>query len=262
MTPENEPSRIPEAPRRSFESERGASPTAADRELRSRLTPKLFFGILVAVVGAIFLLDNLELLDDDFLKSWWPTGIVALGLVQLCFGDSAFPRVIGLGLMLLGGLLLLGKLQPEILDPGDLWRFWPVALVLLGGSIAYGALVPKSARISRSADYTNIFALWSGQDRRVGSQTYRGGDLIAIMGGYELDLRDADIPAGEEAVLDTFSLMGGGEIRVPEDWEVSVEVVPFMGGVESKATAPPPDAPRKVLHVRGFAMMGGIEVKN
>ena len=56
-------------------------------------------------------------------------------------------------------------------------------------------------------------------------------------------------------------MMGGFEIRVPETWNVIVELIPFMGGYEDKTRHPAdPSAPR--LRVRGFVMMGGVEIKN
>ena len=58
-----------------------------------------------------------------------------------------------------------------------------------------------------------------------------------------------------------FAVMGGFEIIVPDTWSVRVEVTPFMGGIEDKTQARPgPSAPRLV--VRGFVMMGGVEIKN
>ena len=51
------------------------------------------------------------------------------------------------------------------------------------------------------------------------------------------------------------------EIRVPEDWTVVSRVVPLMGGVDDK-TRPPQSATAHRLVLRGFAIMGGIEIKN
>jgi len=66
---------------------------------------------------------------------------------------------------------------------------------------------------------------------------------------------------GSEVVVDVTAMMGGFEIRVPESWNVVVELIPFMGGYEDKTRHPTdPSAPR--LRVRGFVMMGGVEIKN
>ena len=80
------------------------------------------------------------------------------------------------------------------------------------------------------------------------------------MGGGKLDLRDA-VPADGRVVVNLFAVMGGFEIIVPDTWSLSLEVTPFMGGVEDK-TRPPanPLAPR--LFLRGFVMMSGVEIKN
>jgi len=48
---------------------------------------------------------------------------------------------------------------------------------------------------------------------------------------------------------------------VPEGWRVISELTPFMGGIEDKSrTSTQPTAPCLVL--RGFVMMGGLEVRN
>ena len=55
--------------------------------------------------------------------------------------------------------------------------------------------------------------------------------------------------------------MGGFEILVPTTWSVDVEVTPFMGGYDDK-TQPPASANGPRLRIRGFVMMGGLDVKN
>ena len=58
-----------------------------------------------------------------------------------------------------------------------------------------------------------------------------------------------------------FAMWGGIEMRVPEDWTVSRRVTPLLGGVEDK-TRPPQGASAHRLMLRGFAIMGGVEIKN
>ena len=85
-----------------------------------------------------------------------------------------------------------------------------------------------------------------GFERRVTSHEFRGGDITAFMGGGKLDLREA-MPAGGQAVINIFAMMGGFEIIVPETWRVDLEVTPLMGGIEDKSRASAnPAAPRLV----------------
>ena len=84
---------------------------------------------------------------------------------------------------------------------------------------------------------------------------------IAIMGGCDIDLRDAEID-GDEIVITTFALMGGVKIIVPEGFDVDMNVIPFMGGRDLKLRNVPiiPGSPR--IRIRGFVMMGGVDVRS
>jgi hypothetical protein len=82
---------------------------------------------------------------------------------------------------------------------------------------------------------------------------------VAVMGGVELDLRDARFTA-DEVTIRAFCLMGGVSITVPEDIAVDVSGFGIMGGVDHRASGPgAPGAPR--LRVVGFAIMGGVDVR-
>jgi hypothetical protein len=86
------------------------------------------------------------------------------------------------------------------------------------------------------------------------------------MGQARLDLRQATIAPGEEAVIDAFTLMGGLVLQVPEDWIVDVQALNVMGGINDRrgpAPTPPSNAsapPRLVL--RGLIIMGGLVISS
>jgi hypothetical protein len=102
-------------------------------------------------------------------------------------------------------------------------------------------------------------AILSGA-RRMGSWVLpRQYVAVAVMGGIELDLREARF-SEPEVTLQAYALMGGIQITVPEDVEVDVSGIAFMGGFDHNASGPGvPGAPR--LKVIGFALMGGVEVR-
>jgi hypothetical protein len=82
---------------------------------------------------------------------------------------------------------------------------------------------------------------------------------VALMGGGELDLREARF-AQREVRIWALALMGGITVTVPEDAEVHVTGIGIMGGFEQRASgAGAPGAPRIV--VTGLALMGGVDVK-
>ena len=125
---------------------------------------------------------------------------------------------------------------------------------------APGPVAPAMAgRIGGTPRSKFSVAIMSGA-RRAGRwvvpRTYVG---VAVMGGVELDLRDAQF-SEPEVTIHAYTLMGGIEITVPEDIDVDVSGIACMGGFDHNASGPGvPGAPR--VRVVGCAVMGGVEVK-
>ena len=64
-----------------------------------------------------------------------------------------------------------------------------------------------------------------------------------------------DIPAELEIV----AIWGGVEIKVPEGWEVTGNVLPVMGGADIRTKAAP--GGRKLV-VNGVVIMAGVDIKS
>ncbi len=45
---------------------------------RPRFTPQALFGVIVIVVGVLFTLDNLDIIDASAYLRYWPAGLVAV----------------------------------------------------------------------------------------------------------------------------------------------------------------------------------------
>lgn len=104
------------------------------------------------------------------------------------------------------------------------------------------------------------FAVLSGTERKGAWTPARRFTSIALMGGAGLDLREARLGPGVTEIL-VISIMGGTEIIVPPGLAVQTRGFGLLGGfegVDQPSADPDPDAP--ILIIKGFALMGGVEV--
>jgi len=81
---------------------------------------------------------------------------------------------------------------------------------------------------------------------------------VAIMGGGELDLRDARF-AERVVTIHVTAIMGGIEITVPDDARVEVNGIGIMGGFDHQA-AGEGRADGPTIIINGLAFWGGVEV--
>src|SRR5205814_58313 len=111
------------------------------------------------------------------------------------------------------------------------------------------ALVPQA----QVRPTQTLLAILSGTERKGQWLSPRKLRVWAVMGGAELDFREARLPAGVTEVL-VFALMGGVHIVVPPGLAVDVGGSAIMGGFEHMQRAPMEvDGGRPLLRVHGFA---------
>ena len=226
---------------------------------RRRATGRLIFGLVILWLGVLFLLQELTNFDADIILRWWPMALIAYGLMRLTGTLTRQHITQGAIFTLIGLWMLMRSLGIMPFGVGDLW---PVILIAVGALMVSGGMRSRSPAAA-PGDGTNTvsaFAFWSGVDRRVVTTDFQGGDLTAIMGGHDIDLRPAKM-SGPSATIDLFVMMGGVDLRVPEDWAVVCEAVPFMGAVEDRSRPPAGEVKGRLI-LKGLVMMGGVEVKN
>jgi len=232
-------------------------------ERANPLSGRLIAGLALVALGALWTLDNLGLTEADAIVRWWPLVPLAVGLMKLTGFGMDKHVALGAFLSLVGGLFLLDEFGVVRVSLGILW---PLLFIFMGVQITMRAMRGSGAAgpapgPADADDYVRSFAVMGAVTRRNESQAFRGGELTAVMGGVELDLTNA-VPAGGRAVVDVFAIWGGIDIRVPDDWRVEVDATPVMAGVESNARLADGVEVAGTLVVRGFVMMGGVEIKN
>jgi len=169
-----------------------------------------------------------------------------------------------------GGVLILIGVVMELNVRGITnvgWEIvWPLAIIAAG---AY-TLWHHTRRVTgwgpaqTSAEYPfDLNFLFSGTDRQINDQDFKGGRINAVFGGFKIDLTHADMK-GDQAVMEVNAVFGGGEIIVPPNWDVVLTGSGVFGGVEDKTRRYPldPALARKTLTIKGSVVFGGFTIRN
>jgi hypothetical protein len=90
----------------------------------------------------------------------------------------------------------------------------------------------------------------------------RNVQIVAVFGGAEIDLREAELAPGVTE-LKIVAVFGGVELTVPPWLSVEVDdTTAILGGFEEIHRAPlSPEADRRVLRISGTAVLGGVEIQ-
>ena len=106
-----------------------------------------------------------------------------------------------------------------------------------------------------------VVACMGGSSRRGRWTPAKKNYAVAVMGGAELDFREAILGPGVTEVQ-VYTLWGGVEIIVPPGLNVESRGIGLMGGFEhagdSGPTHPDPHAP--TLRITGVALMAGVNI--
>ena len=222
-------------------------------------------GVCLVLFGVLLTLDRLQILDGQTSLRFWPVVLIGLGawiVIERRDTGWSLPGIMMVGV---GFLLLLNAFGVRV----RFWElFWPLIILLVGVRLIVQSPGRRPTSSAAGSGTVNMFSVLGGSQRSSNDKPFRGGEITSILGGTHLDLRQATIEPGGEAVINVFAMMGGHEVWVPSGWTVASEVMPLLGNVEDKrlpALDPTPrsaadTAPRLVL--RGIVIMGGITIKN
>jgi len=215
-------------------------------------------GIMMIVVGALFLMGTLNIMDfGHIISTWWPLIIIAVGFFKL----KSESKTGGANIFIIGIILLTGTL--DFVNWGEILRFWPILIILVGISMISKSRNRKSWTFTRSGessiDHVNINVIFGGSDQKINSDHFEGGNIQAIFGGIELDLKNVKV-SRDGAVLNLTALFGGIELKVPDNCRVFMNGTPILGGMENRTDCDDDRAP--VLQCNCTVAFGGIEVHN
>ena len=106
----------------------------------------------------------------------------------------------------------------------------------------------------------NVVGIMSGARRTGRWRPSQELNAFALMGGCEIDLRQAEIDSAVVTINAT-ALMGGIDIIVPDGIEVELDEFHFMGAVETRLSGVPTIPGTPLIRVKAFALMGSVVVR-
>ncbi len=110
-------------------------------------------------------------------------------------------------------------------------------------------------------DYIKSTAVFSEVKKTVISKNFKGGEIVNVCGGTDINLVQADIH--HPVVIDLFQIFAGMKIIVPAHWKIKSEVVSVFGEVDDRRFIQGiPQDDNKVVYIKGTSLFGGVTIKN
>ena len=257
---------------------------------------KALAGVILLVVGLVLLVHQLDLF---FFPGWlisWPMALIAIGMYQ---GAKHHFRNSGWLIMVLIGVIWLSNDMFPHYDVGRIT--WPVCIIIFGLWMILrrgnrwdkhreewdkwvqnqGQTPPATDpnapadeagqankwdysgkyKHSYGDDYLDAVSVFGGVKKTILAKDFKGGEIVNIFGGAELDLTQADING--RVVLDITQIFGGTKIVVPSNWQVVSDIAAVFASVDDKRirTAAALGS-EKILVLKGVSIFAGIDIRS
>lgn len=244
---------------------------------KSHQRGKIAGGILIILFGVLFLLKRMHYPIPAYLLGWQSI-LIGLGLVILI--KHKFRKFHGYILILIGKLSLIGHWYPHLFNKE---LIFPIVIILFGLMFLFSSkrkhkrkkfcrdewkrmhrtnIDPSRFSNISEDDFIDSVSFFGGIKKNVVSKQFKGGDIVAIFGGTEINMNQADFDG--RIVFDITNVFGGTSLTVPGNWQVISEVVSIFGGFDDKRPEQHDqnDSEQKTLVLRGTNLFGGIEVNS
>lgn len=228
------------------------------------------YGVAVTIAGVVLTLASFGLADPTVILRFWPVAFILAGAVKIVRGAEGTRSVGGWVLIIIGVWLLLRTTGQTHLSFWDL--VWPMVLIGLGVKLWVEAtrqqqlVRPSPTRRPLGTSASHLTAILAGSTRVVQEPVFPGASMTTVLGNCTLDLHLSGRPAGGEAIIEVFALLGAHDIVVPEGWTVVSEVTSLGASVDDQRssfagrTVVEGDTRPRVI-VRGVLILSGLTIK-
>jgi hypothetical protein len=250
---------------------------------------KALAGVILLAVGVILLIKQLNFF---FVPHWlfsWPMALIAWGL--FIGAKSNFRKPSAFILILIGVAFLVDNSGEFI---------WPVGIIAFGlwlilrrrnhqdpeywknrdnskwdwrnyagnnPAAEAPGFSPNDAQPKGPSyygptgdDYLDTVSVFGGVKKTVLSKDFKGGEIVNIFGGAEIDFTQADING--RVILDVTQIFGGTKIIVPSNWQVVSDIAAVFGSIDDKRMKAGIPSLDKILVLKGASIFAGVDIRS
>jgi predicted membrane protein len=254
-------------------------------------------GIVLLIAGGIMLMQQFNLFPDKI--QLWPLWLIGWGLY--IGAKTNFRKPSAFMLVLIGAVLLLvnnihgasGIVWPGAIIAFGLWmilkrqrRFdkdyidkqyadkwdWTknagkspedpiVDYTIDPSSSTVPPVNPTGSYKPTGDDYLDTVSVFGSVKKIILSKNFKGGDIVNIFGGAELDFTQADING--KVFIDITQIFGGVKMIVPPHWQVVPDIAAVFAGIEDKRMKSTASAGGdKILVLKGVSIFAGVDIRS
>lgn len=109
-------------------------------------------------------------------------------------------------------------------------------------------------------DYLDATSIFGSSTKTIFTKTFRGGEIVNIFGGAEIDFTQSDING--QVIIDVTQIFGGIKLLVPPHWHVTSDTVSLFAGFDDKRKQKNNLTSDKILTITGTSIFAGIEIRS
>lgn len=239
--------------------DKGMKPVSSSHESKVRNHGRLWAGLIVIAVGMVFLGRELGAVFPEWLFSWKML-VIAIGLYvgakqSFKLGGWLIPVAIGV-LFIVDDYIDELYFKPYLI---------PIGIIGAGLYIIFkpkrkeGNSMTSSTPIEATGDWESVVIF--GENKNIISKDFKGGEMVTIFGGSELNMMQADING--MVTIEVVQIFGGTKLIVPSNWKIQTsELVSVFGGISDKRAVSTTADPTKLLNIKGASVFGGIDIRS
>ena len=125
-----------------------------------------------------------------------------------------------------------------------------------------GTDVPPGPSYRPTGDeYLDAVSVFGGVKKTILSKDFKGGEVVNIFGGAELDFTQAEING--RVIIDITQIFGSTKIIVPSHWQVVSDIAAVFAGIDDKRMKSTAGLnTEKILVLKGVSIFAGVDIRS